>query len=109
VSPSGDGTLLVAGLRGTIYRSSDEGKTWPAVQSDTKSSITGLAEVGEGVIAVALDGVVLQSHDHGLSFKAHQRDDRTPLTAIAASGAAKPIALSKRGVVAELMPASASK
>jgi photosystem II stability/assembly factor-like uncharacterized protein len=104
-----DGTLLVAGLRGTIYRSADEGKTWQAVPSGTQSSITALAEVGDGVVAVALDGIVLHSNDQGLSFKASQREDRTSLTAVIANGAAKPIAFSKRGVVAELLPVSANK
>jgi len=100
-----DGSLLVAGLRGTVYRSADAGKTWHAVESGTKSSVTGLAEVGDSVMAVALDGVVLQSKDHGASFKATQREDRTSLTSVMASANGRDvIATSKHGIVADLIP-----
>jgi len=100
-----DGSLLVAGLRGSIYRSADKGKTWQAIQSGTQNSITGMSEVGDSVVAVALDGVVLQSTDQGLSFKVTQREDRTSLTAVMAStDGHHAIATSKHGVVADLIP-----
>jgi len=98
-----DGSLLVAGLRGTIYRSSDGGEHWQAVASGVKSSITGLAEIGGRVVAVALDGVVLWSNDKGLSFDTAQRTDRITLTAISPTGKGQAIGFSKQGVVADLM------
>ena len=104
-----DGTLIVAGLRGSLYRSTDDGKQWKAMDSGTKSSLTGLAETKDGLLAVGLDGVVQQSSDGGLSFKGSQREDRLPLTAVIANDEGKPLALSKHGVVGDLLPQTAKK
>lgn len=100
-----DGTLLVGGLRGTIYRSTDDGKTWSAARSGTLSSITGFAESGDQVRAVALDGVELQSADRGATFASEQREDRLSLTAISVSEGGLVGRYSIRGVV----PAPAEK
>ncbi|MDR2239062.1 MAG: glycosyl hydrolase [Zoogloeaceae bacterium] len=101
-----DGALIVGGLRGTIYRSVDDGRSWHAAVSGTKSSITGLAEAGDEVLAVGLDGVQLRSSDRGVTFTASQRADSLSLTALSVAGAAGVagqdgvLLYSKRGVVA---------
>ncbi len=94
-----DGTLLVGGLRGTIYRSADDGRTWNPVASGTQSSITGFAESGGLVHAIALDGVQLQSADRGMTFALEQREDRLSLTAIGVAAGGTVKAYSIRGVV----------
>lgn len=94
-----DGTLLVGGLRGTIYRSADDGKTWNAVASGTQSSITGIAESGDRVYAVALDGVQLQSADRGKTFTSKQREDQLSLTAISVAAGGTVKTYSIRGVL----------
>lgn len=104
-----DGTLLVGGLRGTLYRSVDEGKSWKAVENSSKSSITGIIETADSVIAVGLDGVVLRSVDQGQSFSVYQRDDRMALTSVFVDGMEMPVGLSKHGIVSDLMPVSLLK
>lgn len=94
-----DGSLLVAGLRGTIYRSADHGDSWEASPTQTKSSITAIAEFGTRVLAVGLDGLMLSSSDGGRSFVSKQREDRLSFTALIQRGGL-PLALSKSGVLA---------
>lgn len=97
----GDGTIFVGGLRGTVYRSKDDGKTWAACDTGVKSSITDMAAVGGKVYAVGLDGVTLESADAGATFQARQREDRVPLTALVATGNGHLVGFSKQGVVAD--------
>lgn len=94
-----NGTLLVGGLRGTIYRSTDDGRTWRESKSDRKSSVTDFAETGGKVVAAGLDGVLLESVDGGASFQGTQRDDRLPHTALCVNGSGKLLKFSKQGIV----------
>lgn len=94
-----NGTLLVGGLRGTIYRSADDGRRWREAKSEFKSSVTDFAEAGGKVYAAALDGVFLESDDHGATFKGTQREDRIPFTAISVNSVGKLVKFSKQGVV----------
>ncbi len=94
-----NGTLLVGGLRGTIYRSTDDGRSWREAKSEFKSSITDFAEAGGKVYAEGLDGVFLESDDHGTTFKGSQREDRLPYTALSVNSAGKLVKFSKQGVV----------
>jgi photosystem II stability/assembly factor-like uncharacterized protein len=96
-----NGTLLVGGLRGTIYRSTDDGRSWREAKSPFRSSITDFVEAGGKVYAAALDGVFLESDDHGSTFKGSQREDRLPFTAITVNSVGKLVKFSKQGVVAE--------
>ena len=94
-----NGTLLVGGLRGTIYRSADDGTSWREAKSEFKSSITDFAEAGGKVYAAGLDGVLLESDDQGTTFKGSQREDRVPFTAISVNSVGKLVKFSKQGVV----------
>jgi len=94
-----NGTLLVGGLRGTIYRSADDGRSWREAKSEFKSSITDFAEAGGKVYAAGLDGVFLESDNGGATFKGSQREDRLPFTAITVNSVGKIVKFSKQGVV----------
>jgi photosystem II stability/assembly factor-like uncharacterized protein len=96
-----NGTLLVGGLRGTIYRSTDDGRSWREAKSGFRSSITDFAEDGGKVYAAGLDGVFLESDDHGATFKGSQREDRLPFTAISVNSVGKLVKFSKQGVVTD--------
>jgi len=94
------GTLLVAGLRGSMYRSVDDGGSWQRVDTHTESSITALACVGPKIVGVGLDGLVLNSNDGGASFAASTREDRLPLTSVALDDQGRAAMYSRQGVVA---------
>jgi photosystem II stability/assembly factor-like uncharacterized protein len=96
-----NGTLLVGGLRGTIYRSTDDGRSWREAKSGFRSSITDFAEAGGKVYAAGLDGVFLESDDHGATFKGSQREDRLPFTATSVNSVGKLVKFSKQGVVTD--------
>jgi photosystem II stability/assembly factor-like uncharacterized protein len=94
-----NGTLLVGGLRGTIYRSADGGSSWKESKTELKSSITDFGEAGGKVFAVGLDGVSYESGDGGATFQTTQRPDRLPFTAIAIAANGRPVKFSKQGIV----------
>jgi len=94
-----NGTILVGGLRGTIYRSTDDGRSWKESRTDRNSSITDFAEAGGKILAVGLDGVTLESDNGGASFRGSQREDRLPFTAVAVSSNGRVVKFSKQGVV----------
>lgn len=77
-----DGKLMVAGLRGSLYASDDDGATWKRADTQTSSSITDIAASNGVVMAVGLDGVTLESADGGHLFRTRQRDDRLSYTAL---------------------------
>jgi photosystem II stability/assembly factor-like uncharacterized protein len=92
--------LLAAGLSGKVYRSTDDGLTWSAVNSSTKSSITALAQLDGGrIVGVGLDGLTLTSDDDGSTFTSRYLPSRAALTAVLAKGANSAIAFSDQGPV----------
>jgi photosystem II stability/assembly factor-like uncharacterized protein len=103
-----NGTLLVGGLRGTIYRSNDDGRSWKESKTTLTSSITDFAEAGGKVFAVGLDGVTLESDNGGVSFQGTQRPNRTPFTTLCVNSVGKIVKFSKQGVVKD-MPDEPSK
>jgi photosystem II stability/assembly factor-like uncharacterized protein len=100
-----NGTILVGGLRGTIYRSVDDGRSWRESKTEAKASITDITEAGGKVLAVGLDGMQLESDNGGASFRAAQREDRLPFTAVAVASNGRVVKFSKQGVVEEPPPA----
>jgi photosystem II stability/assembly factor-like uncharacterized protein len=96
-----NGTILVGGLRGTIYRSVDDGRSWRESPTEPKASITDFAEAGGKVLAVGLDGLILESDNGGASFRGSQREDRLPFTALAVASNGRVVKFSKQGVVEE--------
>jgi photosystem II stability/assembly factor-like uncharacterized protein len=99
-----DGTLVVGGQRGTVYRSGDGGKQWGRVESGSKSSITGFAQRDGTVLAVGLDGLRLLSADAGRSFSPSVQPDRQSFTAALAGSAGIWITASRRGISKEGAP-----
>lgn len=64
-----DGSLLVAGEGGRLYRSIDDGEHWQATQQPTDASLYTLAERADGqVLAAGFGGTLLSSNDHGVSW-----------------------------------------
>ncbi|MFZ3282838.1 WD40/YVTN/BNR-like repeat-containing protein [Pseudomonas sp.] len=78
-----DGSLLVAGEAGRLYRSGDGGTHWDAARQPTDASIYSLAELKNGdVMAAGFGGTLLVSHDHGATWTARQLPLKTSLYGI---------------------------
>lgn len=66
-----DGTLLVAGEGGRIYRSPDTGRNWEPTQSVTAASLYKLLELSQNqqLLALGFGGTLLGSQDSGRSWQ----------------------------------------
>ena len=65
-----DGTLVLAGERGLLLRSTDRGATWQPAESPYESSFYGLLALGEGrLLAVGLRGRIVASDDSGQTWQ----------------------------------------
>lgn len=66
------GDVLVAyGLRGTVYRSEDAGRSWQRVPTDLTANLTGGAVGTDGrtIVLVSDGGLAISSHDAGRTFR----------------------------------------
>jgi photosystem II stability/assembly factor-like uncharacterized protein len=65
-----DGSVVIFGLRGNVYRSNDASLTsWTQVMVDTKASMMGSTKLADGSIVLAgLSGTLLMSKDNGKTF-----------------------------------------
>ena len=73
--------LLVFGLRGNLYRSTDFGDNWEVITNDSQATIAGGSAASSGKIAlVGAVGTLLQSEDGGTSFARHEVADRLNLS-----------------------------
>jgi photosystem II stability/assembly factor-like uncharacterized protein len=73
----GEGDVLIAfGLRGSVYRSEDAGKTWGRVETGVAGNLTGgtVARDRKTVALVSDGGIALRSGDAGRSFRPLQPD-----------------------------------
>jgi photosystem II stability/assembly factor-like uncharacterized protein len=95
------GVLLAGGLRGSLYRSADEGRTWSHIDTGSTSSITAMATRGGVVMAVGLDGLVLRSIDAGATFSSDVRADHAALTSVAMPQVGRTVLFSRQGAVSD--------
>ena len=74
--------MLLAGLRGHLFRSEDGGETWTRVATGTQASLTGAVRLPSGAIVITgLDGSVLTSRDGGRSVSARRLPSREGISA----------------------------
>lgn len=80
-----DGSVILYGLRGKIFRSTDAAlKDWKAIDNKSVASLMGSTRLPDGAIALSgLAGTVLISRDNGISF--------TPLPTGLTKGYAAPL------------------
>lgn len=65
-------TVLAYGLRGSLLRSADAGKSWTRVECGTQQSITSAAVLADGAVLLGSQGgQLLVSRDAGRSFSAY--------------------------------------
>jgi photosystem II stability/assembly factor-like uncharacterized protein len=65
-SPS---SVIAFGMRGSVYRSSDQGASWQRIEIQGHAGIVGGARLADGrIVLVSVAGQVLQSRDDGKTF-----------------------------------------
>jgi photosystem II stability/assembly factor-like uncharacterized protein len=76
-------SVLIFGLQGNVFRSTDRGMTWVAMDSGTTVAIHAGVELEDGRIVLGgLQGVLLVSDDRGLSFHLVQDPERLGISAL---------------------------
>jgi photosystem II stability/assembly factor-like uncharacterized protein len=71
------GALIVYGMRGKVFRSSDNGSSWKSVETGVPAGITGSTILEDGrIVLVSQIGNVLISDDNGVTFK-HLKVEKT--------------------------------
>jgi photosystem II stability/assembly factor-like uncharacterized protein len=91
--------VLVYGLRGSLYRSTDAGKTWERVDSGTQQSITSAIALADGsVLLGSQGGQLLVSRDRGRSFGAYAQTPQ-PVADLAQAADGSIVVAGPRGVL----------
>lgn len=76
------GAALVFGLRGNVFRSTDDGTSWSKVELGLPLSITASSVTADGrIVLVSQAGHVLVSTDEGASFHPRQHTVTSPIAA----------------------------
>jgi photosystem II stability/assembly factor-like uncharacterized protein len=91
--------LLVSGLRGSTYRSSDSGADWTKVEVPSSASITGSVRLKDGgFVLVNQSGQLLLSRDKGNSFLLSPMKQLPPLAGITQAADGGLVVVGMRGV-----------
>ena len=81
--------IVVHGLRGSVLRSMDGGRSWTAVNTGLQVGLTASARVDDGrLVLVSQAGHVLVSRDDGATFAAAPLQRPSPAAAVAAAASA---------------------
>jgi photosystem II stability/assembly factor-like uncharacterized protein len=79
--------LIVHGLRGTVLRSTDQGRSWQSVPTGLQVGLTGSTVDANGrFVIVSQAGHVLVSSDDGASFKLAKIQQPVPAAAVLTAG-----------------------
>ncbi|WP_136476351.1 YCF48-related protein [Pseudomonas sp. DG56-2] len=91
--------ILAIGLRGTAYRSTDQGQSWQKAETGLSSSLSaGTVRADGSIVLVSLAGDLLQSHDQGRTFTRRSLEQPAPYFAVADAGEAGLSLVGLRGV-----------
>jgi len=97
--------LLVHGLRGTLLRSTDAGRSWRTVPTGLQVGLTASHTDAQGRIVVASQaGHVLLSRDDGASFAPVKLDQPVPAAAVALTGPSTLVIGGPRGLAPLTLP-----
>jgi photosystem II stability/assembly factor-like uncharacterized protein len=92
--------VVVHGLRGTVLRSTDAGRSWQAVNTGLQVGLTGSSIDAQGrIVIVSQAGHVLLSQDDGASFALAKVDKPAPAAAVAIVGPSTLVVGGPRGVL----------
>ena len=77
------GLQIVYGMRGKVFRSSDNGKSWKNIETGVPAGITGSTVLEDGrIVLVTQIGTVLISDDNGVTFKYIKVEKPVPAAAV---------------------------
>ena len=97
--------LIAHGLRGTLLRSADAGRSWQAVSTGVPVGLTASSIDARGrIVIVSQAGHVLASDDGGASFAQAKVDKPMPAAAVALVGTSSVVVGGPRGVAARALP-----
>lgn len=93
------GSILVFGLRGNVFRSTDGGASWTKIELGLPVSITASSITADGrIVLVSQAGHVLVSKDDGASFDIQPRTGLAPVAAAQVSSIGSLILAGTRGL-----------
>jgi len=82
--------VLVYGLRGNAFRSTDGGASWTRIDARLPATIVGAASAGHGtLVLVDQGGRLALSTDGGVSFELMPLQRTVPVTSIVDAGAGR--------------------
>ena len=94
-----DRAVIVHGLRGTVLRSTDAGRSWQTVNTGLQVGLTASSIDAQGrIVIVSQAGHVLLSRDDGASFALAKTDKSAPAAAVAIVGPSSLVVGGPRGV-----------
>jgi photosystem II stability/assembly factor-like uncharacterized protein len=92
-------TVLVHGLRGTVLRSADGGRSWQQVNTGVQAGLTGSTVAADGrIVVVSQAGHVLISRDEGASFAPARIEQPAPAAAVIVVAGDSVVVAGPRGV-----------
>jgi len=92
-------SVLVFGLRGTVYRSDDAGRTWAKVETGLQGTVVAAERSpSDAVLLADVGGHIVGSDDGGRTFKPVALERSMPVTGIADAGAKRLALVGPRGV-----------
>jgi photosystem II stability/assembly factor-like uncharacterized protein len=95
----------VHGLRGSVLRSADSGRSWQPVTTGLQVGLTGSTRTDDGrMVLVSQAGHVLVSRDAGATFTAVRVDRPLPAAAVAAAASSTLVVAGPRGVQTLTLP-----
>lgn len=93
------GAVIVYGLRGTSFRSGDDGKSWQKIETGVVSGLTGATITADGrILMVTQGGQVLVSSDDGRSFSRLKLERPVPASALLEVGTGTLAIAGARGI-----------
>ena len=97
--------LIAYGLRGTVLRSTDAGRSWKATPTNVPVGLTAGTQSADGrILLVSQAGHVLASRDDGASFSVLPMQGSLPAAAVAAPAAGQLIVGGPRGTRSLQLP-----
>jgi len=96
------GAVVVHGLRGHAFRSSDGGKAWQKIETGLQDGVTGSTSCGDRrLVLVSQSGRMLFSDNAGESFRPVKLEQAVPASAVACLGRDMSMIVGPRGVRAQ--------